>query len=88
MFWQDYLTFGLLQSYLAERLPTWGTITMVAVMFWLGHALLLPDTFGPANPLAALAMLAMGALFALLRARLGTLHLLLALHLAFYFVFA
>ena len=28
VFWQDYLTFGLLQSYLAERLPTWGVIAV------------------------------------------------------------
>lgn len=88
VFWQNYLTFGLLQSYVGERLPTWATIAVVAGMFWLGHALFLPDSFAPTNVLASSAMLALGTLFALLRARLGTLHLLLVLHLSFYFVFA
>lgn len=86
--WQDYLTFGLLQSYVAEYLPTWATIAVVAGMFWLGHAVVLPHRFGVTSPLASLAMLSLGAVFALLRARLGTLHLLLALHLSFYFLLA
>src|SRR5690625_161871 len=88
VFWQDYLTFGLLQRYLRERLPAWATITGVAVMFWLGHAVFLPDRFGPTNLGPSLAMLALGALFAVLRAKLGTLHLLLALHLSFYLLLA
>lgn len=86
--WQDYLTFGLLQSYVGEHLPAWATIAVVAGMFWLGHAVVIPHRFGLTNPLAGLAMLALGAVFALLRARFGTLHLLLALHLSFYFLLA
>lgn len=88
VFWQDYLTFGLLQSYLREQLPAWATVAGVALMFWLGHAVFLPDRFGPTSPLPSLAMIALGLLFALLRARLGTLHLLLALHLSFYLALA
>ncbi|MFD1716923.1 hypothetical protein [Georgenia deserti] len=86
VFWQDYLTFGLLQSYIRERLPAWATVAVVAGMFWLGHAVFLPDRFGPAHPVPSAAMIVLGAAFALLRERLGTLHLMLALHLAFYFV--
>lgn len=86
--WQNYLTFGLLQSYLRDDLPAWLTIVVVTTMFWLGHVVALPDQFGPGNPLASLPIVAMGAVFALLRARLGTLHLLLVLHLTFYFIFA
>lgn len=88
VFWQDYLTFGLLQSYLAERLPTWGVIVASAVIFWLGHALFIPDRFAPANWLPSLAILALGFALASLRVWLKSLHLILALHLSFYFVFA
>lgn len=88
VFWQDYLTFGLLQSYVSERLPAWATVAVVTGMFWLGHALLLPEKFAPTNVLATSAILALGAVFALIRARLGTLHLLLILHLSFGFIFA
>lgn len=88
VFWQDYLTFGLLQSYLGDRLPRWGAVAVTAVIFWLGHALYLPDRFGIASILPSLAMLALGAVFAALRAWLGRLHLLLSLHLAFSFIAA
>lgn len=88
VFWQDYLTFGLLQSYLGERLPIWGVIVASAVIFWLGHALFIPDRFAPANWLPSLAILALGVALASLRVWLKSLHLILALHLSFYFVFA
>lgn len=87
VFWQDYLTFGLLQSYLGERLPAWGVIVASAVVFWLGHALFIPDRFAPANGLPSLAILALGFVLASLRVWLRSLHLILALHLSFYFVF-
>lgn len=88
VFFQDYLTFGLLQNYLAETLPRWAVIVATAVVFYLGHAIFIPQNFAPTNPLPALAILAVGAVFALLRARLKTLHLLLVLHLSFYFISA
>lgn len=88
VFWQDYLTFGLLQSYLGERLPRWGVVIVSAVMFWLGHALFLPDAFAPVNVVPSLAILALGLALASLRVWLTTLHLILALHLAFYFILA
>lgn len=47
VFWQDSLTFGLLQSYLGERLSTWAVPLVSAVVFWGGHALFLPDWFAP-----------------------------------------
>ena len=88
VFWQDYLTFGLLQSYLGERLPIWGVIVASAVIFWLGHALFIPDSFAPTNWLPSLAILVLGLLLAVLRAWQKSLHLILALHLSFYFIFA
>ena len=88
VFWQDYLTYGLLQKYLAERLPPLAVLVASAAIFWAGHALLLPDKFGPIQFLPSLAILALGLVLASLRVWLGTLHLILALHLTFYFVFA
>lgn len=87
VFWQDYVTFGLLQSYLGERLPAWGVIVASAVIFWLGHALFIPDRFAPMNWLPSLAILALGLALASLRVWLKSLHLILALHLSFYFIF-
>lgn len=84
VFWQDTLTFGLLQSHLAERLPPWAVVAVVAIVFYAGHAILIPDRFAPVHVLPALGILGLGVVLALLR----TLHLILALHLSFYFVFA
>ena len=89
VFWQDYLTFGLLQRHLAARLPSRMVIPVVAVLFALGHVILLPDKFGLVpNPFPALSMLALGLLLAWLRYRFTTMHLILTLHLSFYFIFA
>ncbi|WP_185714875.1 CPBP family intramembrane glutamic endopeptidase [Gulosibacter macacae] len=88
VFWQIYLTFGLLQSYLETRFRPWIAAAVTTVVFCLGHVLYLPDRFGPSNWLAAAAMLAMGLVFAALRAKFRSLHLLIALHLGFYFVFS
>lgn len=86
--WQDYLTFGLLQSHLRDRLPAAVTIPLVAFVFYLGHAVLIPELFAPTRVLPAVGILAMGVVCAAIRERTGMLHLLLALHLGFYFVFA
>ena len=84
--WQDLLTFGLLQSSLRRHLPAWSTVLAVAILFSAAHVLLLPDRF--LHVLPWIAMLALGAVLAAITARLGTLHLVLALHLAFYFIAA
>lgn len=86
--WQDYLTFGLLQSYLRERFSGLAAVVLVAVVFYAGHAILIPHRFAPPHWLPALGILAMGVVFATIRARSGTLHVLLALHLGFYYLFA
>lgn len=88
VFWQDYLTFGLLQSYLSLRMRPRVVVPIVAVMFTLGHVVLLPDRFALVNFLPVVSILALGLFLAFLRARLGTIHMVLALHLAFYFIFA
>lgn len=86
--WQQTLTFGLLQSFIRDRLPAWATILVVAVLFWLGHVVWLPERFGLGNPVQGLLILAMGLLVAALRTWLKGLHIPLALHIAFYFAFA
>lgn len=87
VFWQNYLTFGLLQGYLGERLPAWGVLVVSAVMFWLGHVLFIPDHFAPVHVGPSLAILVLGFVLGSLRLWLRTLHLILALHLSYYFVF-
>lgn len=86
--WQQYLTFGLLQDHLRSRLPAWATIVTVSAIFALGHVVWLPHRFGVGQPLAALAMVALGIVIDSLRTRFGALHVPLALHLAFYYGFA
>lgn len=88
VFWQDYLTFGLLQSYARDLLPVPVSIMAVTALFYLGHALLLPAKFSPTHPLASLGIVALGAALALLRHKLTTMHAILCLHLTFYFIFA
>ena len=88
VFWQNYLTFGLLQSYLGEALRPWVVLLVSATVFWLGHVLLLPERFAPTNWVPSLAILALGLTLGGLRLWLKSLHLNLALHLTFYFIFA
>ncbi len=64
VFWQDYLTFGLLQMYLGERLRPWAVLVASGLIFWTGHALFLPEKFGPVHLIPSLAFLAVGLLFA------------------------
>ena len=59
-----------------------------AAIFWLGHVLFIPERFGLGNWLPSISILALGVTLASLRVWLKTLHLILALHLSFYFLFA
>jgi len=88
VFWQDYLTFGLLQSYLRERFPAFVTVLVVAGMFYAVHAVLIPERFALTNPLPSLAIFTLGIVLALIRTKLEAMHVILALHLSFYFIFA
>ena len=83
---QQYLTFGLLQSHLNTVLSPWVSVIATTVIFYLGHALLLPDRFAPTLVVNALFILTLGLIFASLRQKTGTLHANIALHLAFYMV--
>lgn len=87
VFWQDYLTYGLLQNYLNEQLPKWIVVLLVSVTFYIGHAVFLPHKFAPVHILPSLGILCFGAFLAFLRMKLKTLHLILILHISFYFIF-
>lgn len=86
--WQDYITFGLLQDHVGDWLRPVGTVLAVAVVYYLGHAIFIPDTFAPTYPFAAGGILALGIVFATLRQQTATVHLILALHLSFYYALA
>ncbi|WP_344225881.1 hypothetical protein [Microbacterium binotii] len=58
----------------------------VGALFMCVHLVYLPDRF--VSPLPALAMLVLGIVLALLRSWTGTLHVVLALHLSFSYLFA
>lgn len=83
---QQYLTFGLLQSYLRSVFTPLVSVAVTTIIFYLGHALLLPDRFGPTMIANALFIIVLGLIFASLRQKTGTLHANLALHLAFYLI--
>lgn len=86
VFMQQYLTFGLLQSYIRRVVsPVW-TVMLTGLMFYLVHAIMLPYRFAPIHWLASLAILAMGIVCAALRQKTGTIYMTLALHWTFYFV--
>jgi hypothetical protein len=71
-----------------EHLSTWAVVVASAVIFWLGHASLIPERLTPTSWLPRLAILALGFAFTLLRVWFKSRHLNLALHLSFYLVFA
>ncbi len=81
---QQYATFGLLQSYLREKLSPMWTIMLTGMLFYATHAVLISHKF--LNPLAALSIIALGLLFAAIRQKTGVLYITLSLHLAFFFV--
>lgn len=88
VFWQQYITFGLLQSYLNKRLGRRVAPVLTVIMFYLGHIALLPQ-FRPTS-LAGLGgsvfILGLGTVFALLRNKTKSIRTNLLLHWAFYFI--
>ncbi|SUN72978.1 CPBP family intramembrane glutamic endopeptidase [Streptococcus mutans] len=86
VFWQDYLTFGLLQQYLQEELSFKWRIVFLPLLFLSGHFLYISH-FGT-KPMMGILTFVMALLFTYLREKTQTLHWLLFLHLMFYFVTA
>ncbi len=65
----------------------WTVILAVAIIFYIGHAVFIPDSFALAHVSSAFSILGLGIVVAFLRAKLKTLHIILVLHLSFYFIF-
>ncbi|MGT2906552.1 CPBP family intramembrane glutamic endopeptidase [Streptococcus dentiloxodontae] len=86
VFWQDYLTFGLLQRYLQEELSFKWRIIFLPLLFLSGHFLYISH-FGT-KPMMVVLTFVMALLFTYLREKTQTLHWLLFLHLMFYFATA
>ena len=81
VFWQDYLTFGLLQSHLATKVSENAAAIITAFLFILGHIVFfLNDPFDPQFVLIAVA----GFIFAFSRRFTGTVYIANVIHLSFY----
>lgn len=83
---QQYITFGLLQSYTERCYSQVVTIAIVTLLFYLGHGIFIYEKFAPTNIPGMLFIVALGAAFATIRAYSKTLHTNIALHLLYYFV--
>jgi hypothetical protein len=83
VFWQDYVTFGLLQTYLATRVSPNVAAMITTALFLLGHVIFfLHDLADPQFVLIALA----GGAFAFSRRYTGTIYVAHVLHLCFYLI--
>ena len=83
---QQFLTFGLLQSYYERVIPPALTIAIITIVFYLRYGIFTSAKFAPNKPLAALFIVIVGLAFAMIRQRTHTLHANLALHLLSYFI--
>ncbi len=81
---QQYATFGLLQHYLQKRFSPIWTVILTGLLFYAAHIILLSDKF--ASLKTAMAITALGCLFAAIRQKTGALYITLSLHLAFFLV--
>lgn len=83
VFWQDMLTFGLLQNYIQKAVPKWAIIFIVGSLFGLGHILaFIPDMTQLFSPTFYL-LFAVGYLFAWLREKTRTVYVINVLHVTF-----
>lgn len=83
VFWQEYVTFGLLQTYLAMRMSANIAAIATALLFLFGHAIFFLNDLG--NPQIALISLA-GFVFAFSRRYTGSIYVANVLHLCFYLI--
>lgn len=83
VFWQDYLTFGIFQTFLAERISQNTAACLVAVVFLAGHAVFfLGDLTNPQFIIIALA----GFIFAFSRRYTGNIYIANLIHTIVYLV--
>lgn len=89
VFWQQYLTFGLLQARLTQLIPTRWAITLTVILFYLGHAILIPHRFAPnsfGGVGGAAFVITVGVAFALLRHATKSIRINLVAHWSSYFI--
>ncbi len=83
VFWQDYLTFGVLQSFLAKQSNRNIAATITGVVFLLGHAVFfLNDLSNPQFVLIGIA----GFVFAFSRRYAGNIYIANIIHTLFYLI--
>ena len=83
VFWQDYLTFGILQSTLAERLSLNGAAVLTAIIFSLGHVLFSMNNI--LDPQLLLITFA-GFVFAFSRRYTGNIYIANIIHITIYLI--
>lgn len=83
VFWQDYLTFGILQPALAKRISPNLAAILTVIMFVLGHIIFsLNNVLDPQLLLVAVA----GIIFALSTNRTGNIYIANIIHTIFYLI--
>jgi len=83
VFWQDYLTFGVLQSFLAKQSNRNIAATITGVVFLLGHAVFfLNDLSNPQFVLIGIA----GFVFAFSRRYAGNIYIANIIHTLVYLI--
>ena len=83
VFWQDYLTFGILQPALAKRLSPNQAAIMTAVVFVFGHVLF---SFKNILDPQLLLVTAAGFIFAFSTRRTGNIYIANIIHMFFYLI--
>lgn len=88
VFWQDYLTFGIVQTYVQTTLTPTLSLFIVALLFTLGHFTFLISSFSSAYIPGLIALFCVSALFAWFRKHFGNIYIINVLHLSFLLMFA
>ncbi|MFI6504900.1 type II CAAX prenyl endopeptidase Rce1 family protein [Nonomuraea typhae] len=87
-FWQDYLSFGLVQTFIGQRTSAFWAVLITGGLFALGHVVFLAGRSAPLAFLTACAVyLAAGCLLAWLRELTRSIYATNAAHLSFLLVF-
>jgi hypothetical protein len=84
VFWQNYITFGLLHGYLRKAFTQRTTVLILAILFSAAHLVFVSDFWR--QPVNILFVLVLASLFTFLREKTGTLYWLIFIHLMFYFI--
>jgi membrane protease YdiL (CAAX protease family) len=85
VFWQDYLTFGLLQGHLRREVSLKITLILMPILFLAAHLIFLPNFW--TQPFQLVMVVVMAVVFALIRDKTGELHWPIFIHLLFYLAF-